>query len=266
MRCRAPGERRLIVPCHSVNLSVTPPSSRSVPGAPVLAYYSDLSFNSRTAARLEVCIAQVEHTVSTTSLCFHCTFCGVKVSFGLHLRLMKHYSIFIDLSSAVVADIDNLGLLNIVRGTRFDAATSIVAFERLQDLDWSAMGLSSPVRRLFCQQADDSVLTGFNCPRVEFVWRHRPLMTWLQVKGAAAEFSHFVDGVLISLFFDDHPPLMPRVSTVSPSAPFPVSPVSMNDTCSSSTQIRLTTMRTVTVRTILPVIVRPICCCLAKRR
>lgn len=51
-----------------------------------------------------------------------------------------HESFLIYLSPGVAADIDDLGLLKIVRGTQFDASLALVAFERLRDMDCSTIG------------------------------------------------------------------------------------------------------------------------------
>lgn len=62
-------------------------------------------------------------------------------------------------------------------------------------------------------------------------------MSWAQAKRAAAAVFHSVDGILIPLLFDDHPPLIPRVSAVSPLDPSFLLPVVMKRTSSSSLQI-----------------------------
>lgn len=57
-------------------------------------------------------------------------------------------SVLMCLPSAAGAEIDNHCLPHIVQGTHFDAATSIVTFKRLRDLDWTPRSLVSAVRRL----------------------------------------------------------------------------------------------------------------------
>lgn len=47
------------------------------------------------------------------------------------------------LPSALVSDIDELGLLDIVQGINFGDATSMVAYERLREMDLSAIDLTS---------------------------------------------------------------------------------------------------------------------------
>lgn len=95
-----------------------------------------------------------------------------------------------------VAEIIGLGLLNIMRGTHFNACTSIVTFDCLCDLQRSSMGLSSSRKRLFYRHVDDTLLTGLNCPRIEPVSRDHPLLAWSQGKRMAAEFIQLVDGAL----------------------------------------------------------------------
>lgn len=63
-------------------------------------------------------------------------------------------------------------------------------------------------------------------------------MSSSHAKRAAAVFFHFEDGFPILLSFDDHPPIMPRVSTVPLSDTSSVSsPVAMNETSSSSLEM-----------------------------
>lgn len=78
---------------------------------------------------------------------------------------MTHNSVLAYLLSAVIADIDEVGLLHIVQGTLFDAATDIVLFKRHRDLDSAAMGLASAFGWLSYQHADGFFFTGVSCLR-----------------------------------------------------------------------------------------------------
>lgn len=51
--------------------------------------------------------------------------------------------------SAVVVNIGNIGSHNIERETQINAATCIVAFDRLKNLDWLAMSLVFRIEYLF---------------------------------------------------------------------------------------------------------------------
>lgn len=105
-------------------------------------------FNRGAIARLAIRTAKFELSVMT-ALCFiNCAFYDMDEDFGLDATLMMHEGILMCLSPAFVADIDDLRLRTIVRRTKFDAATFIVGFKRLQDLACSAMGLVSFFRRL----------------------------------------------------------------------------------------------------------------------
>lgn len=92
-----------------------------------------------------------------------CEFYGVEIYFGLDSNSMLYESILIYLPRAIVANIFDPGLLFIVRKTKFDAATFIVAFEGLRDMDWSSMELALFVGWLFLQQVDGTVMFDVNC-------------------------------------------------------------------------------------------------------
>lgn len=133
-----------------------------VPNPHVLDYNSGLVINQGANARQIIRIAQAKFAVMTTFRFPHCTFYGVENDLDLDSRLMTHDIVLMKIPSAVAADIDKLGLLYIVSETQFDASTSIVAFQHLRDLDWTAMGSVSAVRYLPCRYLDGTVLTGVN--------------------------------------------------------------------------------------------------------
>lgn len=52
-------------------------------------------------------------------------------NYALQPRLVTRDSVLMFLPSAVVVVVAEFGMLNTLRGTQFDAATSIIAFKRL---------------------------------------------------------------------------------------------------------------------------------------
>lgn len=149
--------------------------------------------------------AQVELAVVNALRCHHCPFYGDEDVFGLDSRLMTHDRVSMYLPSAVVAKTEDIGQLNIVRETQLDAATSVVAFKRLRDFNWSAMGFASATGWLRYRHADGTVLAGVSCPRRELTRRHRQLMSLPQAKCSAFELLNLVYGVPTSMSFYDHP-------------------------------------------------------------
>lgn len=111
---------------------------------PALNYFSGLLFNNGASVRLVIRIAQVEFAVMTALNLKNFAFYVVEDDFGLDENLMMLESILMYVPPAVVVEIDDLGLLKIVQGSQFFAATSIVAFERLRDLHWSSTRLAFP--------------------------------------------------------------------------------------------------------------------------
>lgn len=170
------------------------------------------------------------------------------------------------LPSADIADIDEPDSFHIVWAAQSNPAASIVAFKRSRDLNCSTTGLSFVIGWLRYLHADGTVLSSLNCPGPKLISRDLALMTRSQAYLAAAEFLHLVDGVTTAMSSDDHPPLVPRDSTVLFSDLSPVSPVVMDRTSSPSLEI-LTKHRVGPVYSYLSTgYSGPICCHLPWRR
>lgn len=258
VRRRARGERRLIVPWPCVNVFVISHWSRLevllspsmvriddrngprwllVPNQSVLVYYSRTVFLQGVVAGRTICFAQVELSVITPLQLLHCGSYSVEDDFGLESRLMTHDRVLMYLLSAVIADIDELGLLYNTRGTWFHTATYIVSSDQLRDFVYAAMSLSSAVGWLPYSHVNGSVHTKVNCLRIDLVRRERSLSSLAQPKRDVAVSFHIVDGVLIPPSLDDHPPLLLRALVVSPSGASFMWPVAMNETSSCSLRI-----------------------------
>lgn len=135
----------------------------------MLAYFSGLVFNRAAPARLVIRIAQVKCFVMIVLQFINCAFYGEEDNFGLDANLLMHESILMYQPPAVDTDIDEIGLLNNVHGRKFDAVTSKLAFERLQDLHCPSMSLYSSDAWLSYLYVDKTVLTGFTYPRIDSI-------------------------------------------------------------------------------------------------
>lgn len=111
------------------------PRQLHIPSPPKLTSFRSLFFNRGATARLVIHIAQVEPAVMPLLRSMNCAFYVVNDGFVLDGILTIRESILMYLLHASSADIDNLGVLNIVRGTWSDDFMSIVAFARVEDLD-----------------------------------------------------------------------------------------------------------------------------------
>lgn len=80
-------------------------------------------------------VFQVNLAVITALRFISCAFGSVENNFGFDENSTINEGILMYLPPAVVAENDDLFLLNIVRRIQFDAATSKIVFERLQNLD-----------------------------------------------------------------------------------------------------------------------------------
>lgn len=187
-------------------------------------YYNGSVNNQGARACLITYNVQVELAVTTVLRALHCTVNSVGDSFGSRLRLLTHDIVLIYLPSKFIADNNKVGLLHVARGTLSDAATSIVAFEFLRDLNKTAMGLAPALGWIRYRHADNTIFTGSNYARRNLICQDRPLVSRSQSKVASAEFFHLLHGDSLPMSFDDHPPFVLRVWT-SPSAPSPVSAV-----------------------------------------
>lgn len=144
-----------------------------------------------------------------------------------------HNSFLMYLPSASFANNDDLGLLHVVWGTKYDALASIVAFENMLDLNWTAKSLASAVEWLSYRYSEGTVFTVVNCPLRDWLWRDPSLVAMSQAKRAAAEFFYLVYGAHLPVSFDGNSPLVQSGST-SPSTPSDISPVATDKTSSSS--------------------------------
>lgn len=98
------------------------------------------------------------------------------------------------LSTAVVTDVDNLGVRSIIRGIPLNATTFLVAFERIHDLNWTSMGHGFPVELPCLRSMNSTVLIDVrNCHCVALAWQDLPSTTWSRAKRLAAELVQLVD-------------------------------------------------------------------------
>lgn len=106
-----------------------------MPSPPVLTYCSGLVVHQGASARLIVCIAQLKLAVMSAVQLLRYAFYSVEDDIALHLRLKTHDSVMMYLPSADFGNIHKLGFLHMVPETQYDAAKSIIALERLRDLN-----------------------------------------------------------------------------------------------------------------------------------
>lgn len=76
---------------------------------------------------------------------------------------MMHKHILMYRPRAVVADIDNIRLMHINRGTQLNAATCIVPVERLRDLNGLSVVLTLILRWLYYQYVEGTVRSDGIC-------------------------------------------------------------------------------------------------------
>lgn len=100
------------------------------PSPPVSACYSGLVFHQSADARLMFCISEVKFAFVAALRFHHRALYGMEENFDLDSRLMAQDSFLTYIASALVADFEDPGLLNVLQETQFDAATSNIAFER----------------------------------------------------------------------------------------------------------------------------------------
>lgn len=159
VRRRANGDCHFLVLWYCVDIFVISLFSSSK----VLLSLQMVGIDDREQPRRIVRTAQVEFSVVTAPRYRHRAFYGVEKEFGSGSCLLTHHSFLMYFPSAVVPDIDELRLLHVLRGKQVDAATFIIAFEHLRDLDWAARGLASAVRSLPYRHVHGFDLTGVSC-------------------------------------------------------------------------------------------------------